>query len=351
MTVAGLTRLQRLYLRCAVCPEGGFPLDGHLGITGWLSCRTQRLACLAGASWSFDRAAEHLQEFCGLRLSDTTIREVCQFHGASGRRWQEEAPEAASAFQKASGEVELSADGTSVNTTSGWREMRLNVFAKRERGEPQSVARWEERDLPKPKARVVFAGLKRAARQGAQWRRCANRLGLKQTAEITVLADGARWIWKQVQRHLPDAQGVLDIYHASEHLYKTAAVLHGEGRATTHRWVHARRGHLLRGGTPALFHALAEDRRQTRSRRKRSAIDKLLTYFRSHTRHTDYRERLQNGQTIGSGLVEGACKTVVGRRLKQTGARWRIRRVENMAVLSSLLYGDQWKTYWSAQTA
>ncbi len=327
MTVAGLTRLQRLYLRCEVCRDGGFPLDKHLGINGWMSRRGQRLACLAGASWSFDRAAQHLEEFCGLRISDTTIRAVCQEHGANARRWQQENPQAAEAFRQATGGVELATDGTHVNTMGGWREMRLSVFAKRERGQSQSVVRWEERDLPKPNARVAFAEIRAAEKMGAQWRRCARQLGLTQTADVTVLADGAHWIWKQVERHLPDAQGVLDIYHASQHLYETAGVLHGEGRATTHRWVHARRGHLLRGGTSALFTALAEDRRQTRSLRKRASLDALMKYFRPHAAHTRYHDRLRQGQTIGSGLVEGACKNVVGRRLKQTGARWRIRRV------------------------
>jgi hypothetical protein len=288
---------------------------------------------------------------CGLRISDATIREVCHAHGASVQRWQHEAFAAGETFRQASGEVELSTDGTSVNTTAGWREMRLSVFAKRERGRPQSVARWEERDLPKPKARIALARLARAETLGSQWRRMASRLGLNQTAEVTVLADGARWIWKQVERHLPDARGILDIYHASQHLYQTAGILHGESTAAARRWVHVRRGQLLRAGTAALFEALAEDRRQNRSPRKRASLDALREYFRPHAAHTGYRERLRQGQTIGSGLVESACKTIVGRRLKQTGARWRVRRVERMAALCCLLYGDQWNTYWAAKAA
>ena len=72
----------------------------------------------------------------------------------------------------------------------------------------------------------------------------------------------------------------------------------------------------------------------------------LAAYLEPHAGHTDYRRRLAEGRSIGSGLVEGACKTVVGRRLKQTGARWRVRRVERMAALCCVLYGDQWDAYW-----
>jgi len=351
LTVAGAVRLSRLYLRCSTCRVGGFPLDEHLGVQGMLSRRAQRLLCLAGASWSFDRASEHLQELCGLQVSDTTIREVCQPHGAAGRRWQQDDATASRAFREAPGETEFSTDGTSVNTTAGWREMRVGVFAKRERGQPLRLPQWRERTLPKPTARVAHAGLVRSAAWGGQWRRWAARLGIQQTAELTVLADGARWIWKQAAQQFPDAQGVLDIYHVSAHLHQTAAVLHGEGSEAARRWVEQRRQCLLQGGAAALLDELAGERRQTRSQRKRASLLALADYVAPHVDHTPYRERLARGQTIGSGLVEGACKTVIGRRLKQTGARWRVRRVERMANLCCLLYSDQWNTYWTAKAA
>jgi len=35
-----------------------------------------------------------------------------------------------------------------------------------------------------------------------------------------------------------------------------------------------------------------------------------------------YDEYLANGWFIGSGVVESGCKTVVGKRFKQSGMRW-----------------------------
>jgi len=343
--------LQRRYLRCPGGCGGRFPLDERLGVVGYVSWQAQRVLALAAASWSYDQSAERLHELCGLRVSDTTIRAVAQQHGAQMRQWQQRVPAACAAFVRAAGETEFATDGTSVNTTQGWREMRLGVFAKRQRGQPQSIAHWEERHLPAPTARVAFAGLVRAASFGGQWRTWAARLGLQQTNELTVLADGARWIWKQLERHLPGAQGVLDIYHASAHLHQTAAVLHGEGTTTARRWVEDRRRTLLRGGASSLLHVLATERKTLRSPRHRASLDEVCAYLQPHVEHTAYRQRLAQGQTIGSGMVEGACKTVIGRRLKQTGARWRIRRVERMATLCCVLYSRQWDAYWSAPAA
>jgi len=349
--VTGVVKLQRRYLRCPVGCGGIFPLDERLGVRSYVTWQGQRLLSLAAGSWSYDQAAELLQEFCGMRVSDTTIRAIAQQHGGHMRRWQQEEPGACAAFQQAEGEAEFATDGTSVNTSAGWREMRVGVFAKRQRGKARTVVHWEERHLPAPTARVAFTGLVRADSFGGQWRHWANRLGLKQTDELTVLADGARWIWKQVDRHLPGAHGVLDIYHASAHLHETAAVLHGEQTKAARRWVESRRRSLLDGGAATVLKIFADERKTLRSPRHRASLDDLCDYLRPHLAHTGYRHRLLNGQTIGSGIVEGACKTVIGRRLKQTGARWRIRRVERMASLCCVLYGRQWDAYWSGQAA
>jgi hypothetical protein len=58
-------------------------------------------------------------------------------------------------------------------------------------------------------------------------------------------------------------------------------------------------------------------------------------------------ERLAEGRVIGSGQVEGACKSMVGIRLKQTNARWNVDRLNEMLVLCSVHYSDLWQKYWT----
>jgi len=59
-----------------VCRVGAHPADDRLGVNGGMSPQAQRLLCLAGASWSFDCSAKYLKEYCGLVVSDNTIREI-----------------------------------------------------------------------------------------------------------------------------------------------------------------------------------------------------------------------------------------------------------------------------------
>src|SRR5260370_33798623 len=94
---------------------------------------------------------------------------------------------------------------------------------------------------------------------------------------------------------------------------------------------------LLESGAPGLLAALASEP---------GAVSELVGYLGPHGAHTPYRERLAEGRSIGSGMVEGACKTAIGRRLKQTGARWRVRRLERMAALCCLNYAALFDAYW-----
>ena len=126
-TAAGVVRLDRLYLVCPRCQAGRHPLDDRLGVAGSVSPAARRLLCLAGASWSFDRAAAHLKELCGLAVGANTIRRVCHGHGGAARDWRRGDPAAAAAFRAAGGDVEFQTDGTAVNTTAGWRELRLTA--------------------------------------------------------------------------------------------------------------------------------------------------------------------------------------------------------------------------------
>jgi hypothetical protein len=234
-----------------------------------------------------------------------------------------------------------------VNTWEGWREMRLGVFARRQRGRPAAPAEWDSRRLPAPHARVLFGGIQPAERFGPRIRAWAGRLGIRDPAAVAVLGDGAEWIWNQAGKQLPGSAGLLDIYHAGEHLAACAKALYGEGSAAARAWLEAGRLRLLTAGAAGVQAHVAAARAGVRSAAKRAALAEVARYFARRAGYLGYASRLACGQSIGSGLVEGACKQVIGRRLKQTGARWRVRRANRMATLSCTLHGDTWGLYWA----
>jgi hypothetical protein len=346
MTSAGAVRLSRVYFCCVRCRTGGYVLDERLGISGRYSPNAERLMCLAAASWSYDVSSERLKEFCGLSISDAAIREHAQQRGADMLEWQRTELAAVAEFRDAAGAVEFTSDGTSVNTRDGWREMKLGIFSKRELGETAAPDEWADRALPKPHVSVSFAAIEASEDFGRRWKAWRKRLGLDDASVLTVLADGAKWIWEEQRNHLSGAAGVLDIYHALEHIAATAKALHSTP-ADSEAWTMAARTTLLEQGWTGIETLIRAELSATQDAAEQTALNGLWEYLGSHSDHLHYRERLATGQSIGSGQVEGACKNLIGRRLKANASRWRIRRVNRMAGLCSLMYSHQWTAYWN----
>ena len=344
LTAAGEIKLARSYFECAPCLQSGYPLDERLGVDGRYSRNAQRLISLAAASWSYDISSDRLEEFCGLKVSDTSIRKIAQEQGAAANEWLRTEPEAVQEFREEQGEVEFTTDGTCVNTTAGWREMKVGLFSKRDRAEPALTEEWDSRVLPAPKVCLAFAAIEKSSDFGRRWKAWRKRLGLADTSAITVLADGAKWIWEEQVKHLRDADGVLDIFHALEHLAATGKLLHSEA-AAYQAWYEQAKEILLKAGYSGIEEFVQRDF-TTLTESQQTSVNRLLDYLAPHQHHLNYGERLAAGQSIGSGQIEGACKNLIGKRLKANAARWRVRRVNRMAGLCSIMYTNHWKTYW-----
>jgi hypothetical protein len=96
----GWITLSRRHFVCISCRDSAQPLDDRIGLTGSLTETARRLLSLAGGSWSFGRAHRHLQEFCGIKVSDEFIRRVSQSVGIKMAGWMEQSPAAAAAFTR-----------------------------------------------------------------------------------------------------------------------------------------------------------------------------------------------------------------------------------------------------------
>ncbi|MDR3109996.1 MAG: hypothetical protein LBU65_09990 [Planctomycetaceae bacterium] len=123
---------------------------------------------------------------------------------------------------------------------------------------------------------------------------------------------------------------------------------HGEWVERT-RWFEEMRLVLLQEGFASInarLKILQLDKGRFREK-QRKAVWKLRKYFWKHRGRMNYRERLAQGRSIGSGQREGACKNLVGKRLKQTGVCWKVDRANRIAVITAALYSDKWKLCWN----
>jgi hypothetical protein len=303
VTALGNVCLSRVYFRCAECQMGEYAADCVLGIDGLLSTQARRLVCFFAAQGSFAGASASLKEACGWTVSDETVRLACYREAARIEAWADADERAYSGFLRSAGQIELQIDAAKVNTLDGWRDMKIVVCAKREPGEPATPQQWDTRELPQPGARVAFARIEEAEQFGKRLSDWNERLRID-TKQASVLGDGAEWIWNLSELHVPGAKHCLDVYHGSERISGAGKAVFGQQSEGAKAWLEQAR--------------------------------------------LNYCARLYAGEAIGSGMVEGACKNVIGKRLKQTAARWELGNVQKMAVLCCCCYSDFWTTYWTA---
>jgi hypothetical protein len=330
------------------------PFDGWAGLQKGhrLTVHARRVVTLAGSTWSFDQAADKLQELCHLKTSNDVIRAVCNEEGHAAQQWIEVSEQPAAVMADAAGEVEFYTDGVKVNTVDGWREMRLSVFAKRPAALPATPDEWKDRVLPETTARVAFAAIAASHRIGSSWQRMLKHLGLGSSDKLSVLGDGARWIWDEAAKRFKLVTAVdwcVDVFHVSEHLHACAGKMFGQQTSGAKLWATTRMEQLIELEGPRFIEQLREERSAADDPAKQAALDDLIGYLSENRDSLWYRTRLAEGRAIGTGLIEGACKNTIGARLKINNPRWRVRRAERMGALRCLQYSDLWNAYWTSK--
>lgn len=317
-----------------------------MGVDGLLSPGARRLAVLAGVHDSFARAQRLMGEMLGWAPDDDVIRRTTHAaarEAAAGRPARRDAGR----FAAAAGVVELEVDAGKVPTTGGWRDVKVAIFARRAPGEPTPVDAWSERELPAPSFRSVVAAVEEAGDFAARARREADRLGATAADDAAALGDGAEWIWNLADEVLPQAEGVLDVFHAVEHVGDAVKAVWADPAAAKPRR-EAGVAALLAEGKPGVDRWIAGLFAELPEGRDGESLRALSAYLASHPTRLNYADRLARGRSIGSGMVEGAIKQLVNRRMKRTGARWRVEHVGPLIELVALADQPEWHDLWAA---
>jgi chaperonin cofactor prefoldin len=349
-TAVGTIQLKRRYDECRACSLQEFIVDAILGIEEGYTVGLRSLAVYAGTGNSFMTASEHLKKYCGWDISHMTIRELCRKEAIKIDAWYKKSKEIQQEFLHAPGNVEITMDGTCVNTTEGAREVRIGLISKRQRGQgvlPEQWCQRNKRELPDIETCVAFAAVEEKElfqKRFAYWR---SWLQLGATSDISALGDGAVWLWNIVREVFGKIRECLDVFHGLEHVSDTGKVLYGEGTAAYKKWNEETTLEFLEAGFELIEERLHLLEREERTDKEKESLRQLRVYLENNRERLGYRERLSEGRAIGSGQVEGACKNLIGKRLKQTWAKWKVERLDQMATLCALRYSHQWEKYWT----
>lgn len=170
-------------------------------------------------------------------------------------------------------------------------------------------------------------------------------LGAQKAARVTLLGDGAAWIWNRAEE-LRQAVGmspenfqeVVDFYHAVEHLTEIADLVETWQGTTRAKWLRVAKDHLSAGNIEEL---LAHIDPLTTSKRA-AEIESAMDYFVKNEARMRYERFRKAGLPIGSGAVESGVRRVVNQRLKGNSIYWLEDHAEAILHLRAQLKAGRW---------
>src|SRR5690606_23500265 len=149
---------------------------------------------------------------------------------------------------------------------------------------------------------------------------------------------------------------LLDVIHVVEYLWKASHVLFGPSTRKGESWVGDRLLALLSGRTGGevaktirwwVARAKGLDEKQL------AVIDSACDYLadRKRTRIMKYADALRDGLPVATGVIEGACRSLVQDRLGVSGARWSLTGAEAILRLRALRSSRDFDEYWKFHVA
>jgi len=323
------------------------PTCAQLGIEcGYYSRGLQEAVVDFGAEDSFALAAERLQRHHPVKLSAGTIRKITLRHAQVLQRRHARKSCLGKLPARGAGQLIAEADGTMLpqvdfkvgrgasadrrkNRTTGWREARLCAV--------------QELGKTKP---VYGCDLTSVESLGARWSHCAGQARWGLNSNVHVVSDGAAWIARQVSQCFGSkTQHLLDLYHVVEYL-AGAQKARPEWMNPRRRWLKTQKNRLLRNQADKVLRELQPHLEPAHCEEKDAPIRKAFRYLGNHLDKLDYLGARKNGLPLGSGLIEGAHRHVLQKRLKISGAWWTSANLHAMTQLRVCRANQQWDDYW-----
>ena len=309
------------------------------------SFKLQRMMVHAGCEESFDQAVIHLKELACLDLSKTEIRRFTLLHGSKATVFQEHID---LDVQVGAQTVLSQIDGSMLPILERpedlpedcdkrkykqriYKEIRLAYALNQETGQYYYQAKFVYKDQIKAFLQLVL-----------------DKVGYqKDQSNLYAMGDGAKWIHRVYQEIDKEVHYSIDFYHLAEFIYPLLSdILPSAINRNTN---------LSKDVWFKCFKSIVSENQliswieQILANWEGEDIDKLRQYIASRMDCFDYQTLIKKDLPIGSGLIEGAHKSILQQRLKKSGVGWEFNNIQSMVQLKLLAANDLWDHYWDCQ--
>ena len=205
---------------------------------------------------------------------------------------------------------------------------------------PKARAKWLAGSVEHDPAEVIAAAFDQAEARDPVHRR-----------RWVVLVDGAEHqldlIRAEAARRGVTISILIDLIHVLEYIWKAAWSLHAAGDPAAEDWVAVKALAVLTGNSAQVAAGItAEAEAAGLTASQRHGADTCVHYLTSKHEFLHYDQALAAGWPIATGVIEGACRHLIGDRLDIGGARWGLDGAEAILTLRAVISNGDFEEYW-----
>jgi Uncharacterised protein family (UPF0236) len=289
----------------------------------------QELFVYIGQLDCYQKCNEIIKKFIDIEVSISQVYLVTDFYGEAAAK-QVNVCRSLEPVKKEE-VLYVEADGSMILTRDeGWKEVKVGrMFTSGSCIDPNGKASW----IRHSQYVAHLGNCKKFTTQMDTLIESYGRLGKR----LVFIADGGTWIKNWVEDTFPQAISILDYYHVCEHLHQFAKAIFSEEKQLK-KWTDKQKELLLESKVTKVIANI----KKLDSESKEALL--LINYYTNNIKRMDYKTYKNIGVgLIGSGAIESAHRTVVQKRMKQSGQRWSNKGAQNMLNLRVLSMNDQWE--------
>ena len=364
-TVLGPITIERPYYVCPHCHTGRSPRDHELDVEG-VACSpgVRRMMAVVGSEASFQHSREQLELLAGIAVPAKAVERHAEAIGVDIQAREQAAIQQAKQLElpevcaPAVPLLYIEMDGAGIPVVKAETEGRTGKVE----GQPahtrevklgcvftQTTTGTEGRPVRDENSTSYVGAIESAEQFGLRLYTEAWRCGWSRAQKKVVLGDGAAWIWNLAGQHFPAAIQIVDLYHARQHLWELSAKLFPGEEKARKRWLARCLDRLDKGRIEALAKILGA--LQPGSEELAKSVRTEAEHFERNAARMRYPSFRAQGLFVGSGVIEAACKTVIGARLKCSGLFWTIRGANAIIALRCCRLSRRFEDYWTDRSS
>jgi len=338
LTLLGEISLKRGIYQSNKASRSICPLEVKLKfINDYVSFAAAEYICYSLASMTLREFVQHCKKWTFMKPSEGTVKRVLEYVGDFLETSDFlHAIQSKQALCKKAVTLAMSMDSTSVLIRKkGWKHATAATVstydAKGNRLDTVYIGRMPEKGKTQAK-RLLEKEVEAITKK-------------QQFKYVVCIADGARDLWLFFRKKYPNAIHVVDFFHVCEHLSRLSELFFKDP-SDAKAWYEKQRT-ILKEDPNGAAKVIRAVRYRRGKAKENPEIESELKYLQRNRKRMNYFELQQNKLPIGSGVVEAACKNLIGARMKKSGMRWTIDGGQTVLTLRSLILSNRWEQFWT----